>query len=671
MRGTADRDSESDRAGAGAVGPAVARPGGLGQSALAATAAALGAAARAITASRGASRSCRPAWPPSRRAPSERPSWPDSHREEPASSPCPAGTRAPHATTPTATAGATRPARARAPTGPTRPARARAPTRADPTGPSQPTDEGDPTRPSPRTDTNDRPPLQPAPHLALSTQLVRRLAALAGQLRAVRNARPGRRPRWGSAQPTPAPPRQPTRGPPAGRPGPDAGQRLAAVARRSPRPAARHRRPVGLTARPRAPAASRLLDGRRRGHRPAARVRGHPSPAAPSALWAPRSVWPWPAPSRSSCTRRAPRRWSSLGCWPGPGYALFPASFAIGFAFITTLTVFLLNAISPDTLSTASARLLDTAVGSALGLIAFALWPTWSRRPARRALADLAAAQRDYIAMVLSFAGRRPPRPEDELRQRSRQARLARTTAQETVALFAVRPRQPAHRRRLEPEPAGLDAPADPGRPRPAPRRAGQPQAPAHAGPGAPGHDARRVCSPRSSDRIAAGGIPPPGTDPPDLRGAYSRVRPPTAPRDARSGSPCSPNSTRSSTPPEVWPRWSGSTRPTRPSCTSSAAEAHWPSARGAPQPRPAATPSDAARLALGRLQRSRRIQRPVAPHELERPVGHLGRLRAVERLVAQGQRQQRLVQLLRGSRGRAACPPAAARARRPAGATR
>ena len=50
------------------------------------------------------------------------------------------------------------------------------------------------------------------------------------------------------------------------------------------------------------------------------------------------------------------------------GYAMFPASFAIGFGFITTLVVFLLNAINPDTLSVAAARLLDTLIGGGLGL---------------------------------------------------------------------------------------------------------------------------------------------------------------------------------------------------------------------------------------------------------------------------------------------------------------
>jgi uncharacterized membrane protein YccC len=137
-----------------------------------------------------------------------------------------------------------------------------------------------------------------------------------------------------------------------------------------------------------------------------------------------------------------------VGLLAWAGYALFPASFAIGFAFITTLTVFLLNAINPDTLSTATARLLDTAVGGTLGLIVFAAWPTWSHQPARRALADLIAAQRDYLGMVLStlIDGRRPP--EDETRRRTRRARLARTTAEERIAVSLTDPAG----RRIDPD---------------------------------------------------------------------------------------------------------------------------------------------------------------------------------------------------------------------------
>ena len=116
------------------------------------------------------------------------------------------------------------------------------------------------------------------------------------------------------------------------------------------------------------------------------------------------------------------------------GYAVFPASFAAGFAFITAVVVFLLNAISPDTLGTAWARLVDTLVGGGLGLIAYAVWPTWSRTPARQALADLLAAQRAYLDAILAalITGRRAD--ESQMRTPSRRARLARTTAEATVA---------------------------------------------------------------------------------------------------------------------------------------------------------------------------------------------------------------------------------------------
>ncbi len=116
------------------------------------------------------------------------------------------------------------------------------------------------------------------------------------------------------------------------------------------------------------------------------------------------------------------------------GYAVFAASFAAGFAFITALVVFLLNAISPDTLATAWARLIDTLVGGGLGLLAYALWPTWSDLPARQALADLLAAQRGYLAVILNalITGRRVE--DAQVRPLGRSARLARTTAESTVA---------------------------------------------------------------------------------------------------------------------------------------------------------------------------------------------------------------------------------------------
>jgi uncharacterized membrane protein YccC len=123
-----------------------------------------------------------------------------------------------------------------------------------------------------------------------------------------------------------------------------------------------------------------------------------------------------------------------VGLLAWAGYAVFPASFALGFAFITALVVFLLNAISPDTLATAGARLIDTLIGGSLGLAAYALWPTWSNVSAWQSLADLVAADRAYLAGILDALIRGRRAGEAAMRTLSRRARFARTNAESTVA---------------------------------------------------------------------------------------------------------------------------------------------------------------------------------------------------------------------------------------------
>lgn len=131
-----------------------------------------------------------------------------------------------------------------------------------------------------------------------------------------------------------------------------------------------------------------------------------------------------------------------VGVLAWAGYATFAASFAVGFAFITALVVFLLNAITPDTLATASARLVDTLVGGAIGLIAYALWPTWAHVSAWQSLGDVVAAERAYMDRVLTVLTEGRRAPEAELRRLSRRARLARTRAESTVARSLSEPAQ-------------------------------------------------------------------------------------------------------------------------------------------------------------------------------------------------------------------------------------
>jgi uncharacterized membrane protein YccC len=116
------------------------------------------------------------------------------------------------------------------------------------------------------------------------------------------------------------------------------------------------------------------------------------------------------------------------------GYATMPASFAVGYAFITALVVFLLNTLSPDTTATATARLVDTVIGAAIGLAVFAAWPTWARLPAQEALAELVSTQQRYLRAVLGALVSGRPLTAGDARATARAARLARTRAEADVA---------------------------------------------------------------------------------------------------------------------------------------------------------------------------------------------------------------------------------------------
>jgi uncharacterized membrane protein YccC len=121
-------------------------------------------------------------------------------------------------------------------------------------------------------------------------------------------------------------------------------------------------------------------------------------------------------------------------------FAVFGASFAAGVAGLTAVIVFLLHAIAPASATLALDRGIDTAIGATIGLIAYAVWPTWSGTSTGRLLAGAVDAQRDYLRAVLGglVSGRRPA--DARLRPLARRARTAWTDAEAAVTLARSEP---------------------------------------------------------------------------------------------------------------------------------------------------------------------------------------------------------------------------------------
>jgi len=123
-------------------------------------------------------------------------------------------------------------------------------------------------------------------------------------------------------------------------------------------------------------------------------------------------------------------------------YALFPASFTAGIAMLTGVIVFLLHAVAPGTVQTALDRGIDTAIGGAIGLIAYALWPTWSALSAGPLMATLVDTQHEYLDAVLTglISGRRLP--ETQLGTLARRARFAFADVDGAVGLARSEPQR-------------------------------------------------------------------------------------------------------------------------------------------------------------------------------------------------------------------------------------
>jgi uncharacterized membrane protein YccC len=114
---------------------------------------------------------------------------------------------------------------------------------------------------------------------------------------------------------------------------------------------------------------------------------------------------------------------------------LTTVNYGIGIASLTGMIVILMSFYGEAPGDTMIARALDTSAGSALALIAYALWPTWETKRLRPTLAAMIDAYRVYFDRLLRADA-------DAWTDARSVARAARTNAQASLDRFSAEPRR-------------------------------------------------------------------------------------------------------------------------------------------------------------------------------------------------------------------------------------
>jgi uncharacterized membrane protein YccC len=126
----------------------------------------------------------------------------------------------------------------------------------------------------------------------------------------------------------------------------------------------------------------------------------------------------------------------------GFGFALFNVSYALFSVAITGYVVYLLAFGGAPEHASALDRVWATLIGGTLALVAYTLWPTWSRSRVADELADLVDAQRRYVGQVLrAFA--EPVLDDAAIRAAQVAAWRARSNAEASVDQLAGEPVAP------------------------------------------------------------------------------------------------------------------------------------------------------------------------------------------------------------------------------------
>jgi uncharacterized membrane protein YccC len=120
--------------------------------------------------------------------------------------------------------------------------------------------------------------------------------------------------------------------------------------------------------------------------------------------------------------------------------ATLRASYPIFAAFLTCYVVFLISLTGLPSSTAGLDRLVDTAVGGLLAMLAYRLWPTWESTRTGRTLATLLESQGRYGTAVLTAYVDPSRRRPEALHRELVAARLARSNAQTSVDRLLTEP---------------------------------------------------------------------------------------------------------------------------------------------------------------------------------------------------------------------------------------
>jgi uncharacterized membrane protein YccC len=121
-------------------------------------------------------------------------------------------------------------------------------------------------------------------------------------------------------------------------------------------------------------------------------------------------------------------------------FTFYTANYSIYAIFLTALVVFLVAFGGVPADRAVADRALDTAVGGALALVAYAVWPTWESTAIPQRLARLLEAESGFGTMVLrAYVDAKAPDPA-RLEAARRAAALARSNAEASVTRMLGEP---------------------------------------------------------------------------------------------------------------------------------------------------------------------------------------------------------------------------------------